>query len=412
MATAPQVLPPPVTGRARAIAPQVALIVLATSFQALVAGGFGLLLPLIRDDLGLTFTEAGSLAAAATLTYALMQVPSGMLADRFGPRRSFAIGSVGTNLLFLVFAATTTYLAAIAVQALSGVTRALAFAPGLVLTSTWFEPRRRATAIGLFLAGSQGWTILFGVVAPVLAAAAGWRTAMVAIGAIGLLFALAFAVFGRTGGAAATTDGSGTVAARPLGDLVRRPVIWLVGFAQFTRLAVVLGVGTWLPTYLIEEHGQPLALAGAVLAFTAVMTAPANLLGGWSADRWGRSYVVIGSAFAILAGALVLIAGGGLLGIGIGVILFACFQQFHFAPMFAAPIGLIGASSAGTVSGIGNLFANIGGFVAVLMLGAVKDASGSLAIGFLGLAVLCGFAVLATWRLQVVASSVPEWQPG
>lgn len=394
--------PPAVVSR-RSIVPQVALIVLATSFQALVSGGFGLLLPLVRDDLGLTFTEAGSLAAAATLTYALMQVPSGMLADRFGPRRLFAIGSVGTNLLFLLFASTTSYLAAIVVQALSGLSRALAFAPGMILTSTWFEPRRRATAMGLFMAGSQAWTVLFGFIAPMLAAAAGWRTAMAVVGAIGLAFSLAFAVLGRTGHAVARTDGVSAPTARPL-DLVRRPVIWIVGFTQFTRLAVVLGVGTWLPTYLVEEQGQPLALAGVVVAFTALMTAPANLLGAFSADRWDRPYVVIGAAFAILAAALILLAGGGLAGIGIGVVLFACFQQFHFAPMFAAPIGLVGLASAGTVSGLGNLFANIGGFVAVLTLGAVKDATGSLAPGFLGLAVLCALAVAATWRLRLAAA--------
>ncbi len=401
----------PVASPRRLMAPQVALILLATSFQALVAGGFGLLLPDIRDDLRLTFTEAGSLAAAATLTYALMQVPSGMLTDRFGPRRLFAIGSVGTNVLFLAFALTSGYVAAIAVQALSGVARALAFAPGLILTSTWFASRRRATAMGLFMAGSQGWTVLFGFVAPMLLVAAGWRTAMLVVGATGLIFALAFAIFGKAGPAVEPAGGVRTVANRPL-ELIRRPVIWIVGFAQFTRLAVVLGVGTWLPTYLVEEHGQPLALAGAVVAITALMTAPANLLGGFSADRWDRPYVVIGSAFAILAGALVLLAGGGIVGIGIGVLLIACFQQFHFAPMFAAPIGLIGAAPAGTVSGIGNLFANIGGFVAVLALGAVKDATGSLAPGFFGLAALCALAVVGTWRLQTVAATVHAEQAG
>ena len=47
---------------------------------------------LIRADLGLSFTQAGTLAAATNLTYALMQVPSGWLADRFTPRRLFLIG--------------------------------------------------------------------------------------------------------------------------------------------------------------------------------------------------------------------------------------------------------------------------------------------------------------------------------
>jgi ACS family D-galactonate transporter-like MFS transporter len=51
--------------------------VLCQSGQSLVYGGIALFLPLIREDLGLTFAQAGTLAAASSLVYAFMQIPSG-----------------------------------------------------------------------------------------------------------------------------------------------------------------------------------------------------------------------------------------------------------------------------------------------------------------------------------------------
>ncbi|MEA2177913.1 MAG: hypothetical protein QOG77_1210, partial [Solirubrobacteraceae bacterium] len=106
------------------------LLMLCQSSQALIIGGLALFLPVIREDLGLTFTQAGSLAAASTLVYALMQIPSGYLADRAGPKRLFLIGLAGTNLLALMFALLGDYWAALANQAVSGFFRALVFAPG------------------------------------------------------------------------------------------------------------------------------------------------------------------------------------------------------------------------------------------------------------------------------------------
>ena len=58
------------------------LLVLCQSQQVLATGGISLFLPLIRWDVGLDFTQGGTLAAASTLVYALMQIPAGYLADR------------------------------------------------------------------------------------------------------------------------------------------------------------------------------------------------------------------------------------------------------------------------------------------------------------------------------------------
>jgi MFS family permease len=98
----------------------VSLTVVCQSFQALSIGGIALLLPLIRQDLGLSFTQGGSLAAATTLVYALMQIPAGYLSDRFSPKRLFVIGVMGSTVLSLTFALVGTYWQALANQTLSG----------------------------------------------------------------------------------------------------------------------------------------------------------------------------------------------------------------------------------------------------------------------------------------------------
>jgi MFS family permease len=62
--------------------PAALIVALCQSSQSLLLAGISLFLPLIRRDLGMSFTAAGTLAASSTFTYALMQVPSGFLADR------------------------------------------------------------------------------------------------------------------------------------------------------------------------------------------------------------------------------------------------------------------------------------------------------------------------------------------
>lgn len=74
------------------------------STQGFAIAALGLFLPVIRKDLEIRFTEAGSFAAASALVYALMQMPAGHLTDRWGPRRLFLVGLLGVNLCSLVLA--------------------------------------------------------------------------------------------------------------------------------------------------------------------------------------------------------------------------------------------------------------------------------------------------------------------
>jgi ACS family D-galactonate transporter-like MFS transporter len=64
--------------------------------------------------------------------------------------------------------------------------------------------------------------------------------------------------------------------------------------------------------------------------------------------------------------------------------------------LFAVPLHYLGARTAGLSAGFGNFCANLGGFASTFTLGALKDATGSFAIGFWLLAALCGVSLAAT----------------
>ena len=375
--------------------PVITLLIVCQSTIGLIFGGIALFLPLIRTDLGLTFTDAGTLAAASSLTYALMQVPSGYLADRFTPRRLFLIGLLGTNLLAALFAVLESYPLLLIDQALAGIFRALVFTPGMLLMTELFPRGRRATAMGLYVVGGFSSNILLSAVGPILVGPLGWRPLFLLFAGFGLL---ALALYRYAAGPAAPRAQSAPIRFGELPGLLRHRIIQLTGVIQFTRLAVAQGFTFWLPTYLVVDRGQSLAAAGLVAAVASAISAPVNYLGGYLSDRINRPLLVIGGSLAVLtAGLLLLPHVPGMLGVLGAVALISMAIQVYFGPLFALPLQVLGDRNAGLISGFGNFCANLGSFVFVYALGAVKDTTGSFGAGFVSLAALCVVALAATW---------------
>src|SRR5258706_623469 len=98
----------------------VTLVVFCQGFNMLSLGGIALFLPLIREDLHMSFAQAGMLSPAATFTHALGQIPGGYPADPFRPKRVFFIGIPGSTLLSLNFWTIPSYPAALPDPVLSG----------------------------------------------------------------------------------------------------------------------------------------------------------------------------------------------------------------------------------------------------------------------------------------------------
>jgi sugar phosphate permease len=365
----------------------VGLVVLCQVAHFLTLAAIPLLLPLIREDLEISFTQAGMLSAAGMLSYALAQIPAGYLSDRFGPRRPFFIGLLAWSVLSLIFGLIHVYWLALINLFVAGFFRALLFAPGLALLASWFPEQRRATAMSLFTLGIAGGSILLSLAGPLLAALYGWRAAFILFAVVGLGAACLFGAFARD---RTRSQKRKPISASDFLEIARFPILWVCSWLQFVRFAAVIGFNFWLPSFLVDDRGFSLPAAGLVMAMSAALSAPANTLGAYVSDRLRNPPLVIGGALAVLACASALLPAVESIPMLLAVIaVYSIFLGFYFGPLFLVPVEVLGSRVAGTTIGFANLFANIGGLICVYALGAVKDVTGSFAWGFAGISGAC-----------------------
>ena len=385
----------------------VTLVVLCQVVHVLTFGGIALLLPLIRDDLQISFSQAGMLSAAVTLTYAIGQIPAGYLSDRFGPKRLFFIGLFGWSALSLSLGLVHAFWLAVLNQLAAGAFRALLFAPGLALLASWFPPERRATAISLYMVGGFTGTIVLSLIGPLLANYLGWRPTFIGFALLGIAGALAFRSLAKE---KARTETGPRIGMLDAVQLFRHRILWVCSAIQFVRFSVVTAFNFWLPSLLVADRGFSLPAAGLVVAMSAAFTAPSNALGGYVSDRLRNPPLVIGGSLAVLAcTSTLLVVVESVPALLLVVAVASVFLQFYFGPLFFVPIEVLGQRTAGMATGFSNLFANIGGLLTAYTLGMVRDQAGSFTWGFVGISVLCLIGVvlsviLARMRSRALAA--------
>jgi MFS transporter, ACS family, D-galactonate transporter len=372
----------------------VSLVIFCQSFQGLTFGGIALFMPLIRQDLHMSFAQGGMLSAAATFTYALGQIPAGYLSDRFGPKRLFFIGVLGSTLLSLNFGLLESFEWAVANQVVSGVFRTLLFAPGLTLVASWFPPNRRATAMGLYIIGGFSGNILLSLVGPLMVNHYGWRVPFLVFSALGICAAFVYLAFGKEKPATGPKQPVGML---ELFQLVRYPIMWVCAGIQFIRLGVVTSFNFWLPSLLVADRGLSLQTAGFITAMGAALTMPSNGLGGYVSDRLKNPPLVIGGSLAVLAcTSLLLVTVQSIPLLVCVVAVNSIFVQFYFGPLFYVPVEVLGQRMAGMSTGFSNMFANLGALFFAYALGVVKDRAGAFTWGFVGTSVACLLGLVLT----------------
>ncbi|MBO6781815.1 MAG: MFS transporter [Alphaproteobacteria bacterium] len=228
--------------------------------------------PDLRAELDLTAAQLSALPAALFFGSALMQLPSGVLLDRYGPRRTISAFVLLTASGVIWFSQATTALGLSLALLVTGWGIAPLFMGIIVLISRWTPRDRLSTATALAV-GIGGTGMLFSAAPFAEATAAfGWRNTLATVGAFGFLLSLAvlFTVRDHPPGASGSNaaGGSGTgesllATVRGLGTVLREPRLYALGAISAMTVGSFLTFrALWVGPYLNDVFGAGLIERG------------------------------------------------------------------------------------------------------------------------------------------------------
>jgi len=257
------------------------------------------LLPMIRQDFGLDYTQSGLLISAFTLSYGLSQFPAGWLADRVGPRILLAIGISGVAIAGLLVGLSQTYGILLICLVAMGIAGGGYHPAAPPLISAAVEPKNRGRAMGLHMAGGSAPFFLAPLIAVALASLWGWRGTFIALSVPTILFGVGiYVVLGRRLKASADEFAAAASAEREKCAPRRNfhqlaPFIIISTFAHAVTFCMV----AFVPLYLVDRFGLSKEAAAAFLSIFYSAGLWASLLGGMLSDRLGGVPVVLTVCF-------------------------------------------------------------------------------------------------------------------
>lgn len=373
---------------------------------------FGMLLPSMREALGMSYDEMGLLGTANFAGYLVAVGLTPLLLRRLTPRKLITAGLLLIAVCIFAISVSNSYLSVLILYTLVGLGSGLANIPLMVLVSYWFRRERRGRAAGLIVIGS-GFAIIFsGFAIPFLNdrfAQNGWRVSWALIALIVLVIAALAALLIRNSPDEKGLDPVGSKAsseydpAETKGDFTSAQILAHLGLLYFIFGATYVIYGTFFVTTLIEEYGFAESSAGHFWSWVGFFSLFSGVVFGTLSDRIGRKRGLM-TVFGVqtLAYLFAGIKMGKVL-IFSSVVLYGI-AAFAIPAIMAAAIGdyLGKARAAAGFSLITFCFA-IGQTLGPAVAGSVAETTGTFTGSYLASATLAASAVVLAHLLPAPA---------
>lgn len=381
------------------------LIVLAQTVANIGPLGIPAIASLIRTDLGLTLTQAGSFLSAYYIGPVTMSLFAGMLADRWGTAKTLVLGQALIAVGLLAASTAPTYGIFIALMIVAGVGYGTLNPASTTAAMSWFPPRQRATVVGLKQVGLPFGGMLGAAILPALALGLGWRRAILisalAIAACAIVCAIVYR--DPPGEAAARRAAAGRGA---LQTVLRARDLWLVALATGVFAAMQTVWMAFLALYLQGVVGLSLLAASRYLALAQGGGVLGRVAFGMLSDRvFGgrrRTPLAIAGCTSALCSVAIAFTGPGTPGPWLAVLALV----FGFAGIgwngvqHTLMAELAGPGAAATAVGLGLAVSSVGVMLGPPVFGWLVQTAGGYRAPWIGLAasMAVGLAVLAVVR--------------
>lgn len=366
---------------------------------------FGMLLPAMREGLGLSYEQMGFLSTGNFAGY-LLAVGLAPLTLRYVTPRRLVTGSLLViGLCLLVISRSSSYGLLVALYGVIGMGGGFANIPIMALVSRWFRRERRGQAAGMMIMGNGTAIILTGFLVPWLNATyggAGWRFGWMTLGT-------ACMVLGGVVGLLLRNDPA-EVGLEPLGRVqtvtydpsethgpyrASRILLHLGGLYLLFGLTYMV-YGTFIVATMVDEYHYAEATAGTFWSWTGFFCLFSGVGFGMLSDRLGRrggmmlAYAVQGAAYLLVAsqlGPLALFGSVALYGLAV----------FAVPAIMAAAVGdYLGTARAAAAFSLVTFCFAIGQTIGPGVAGMMADAAGTFRVPYLVAAAINAVALLAT----------------
>jgi len=390
-------------------------------------------MPLISKEFDIDPAWQGVILSSFFWTYAFMQVPGGMLADRFKPRIVIALATVFWGAFQAIAAVATNSLVLLLTRLGLGASEAPIYPAGGKLNGIWMTQTERGRGATLLDGGAPlGAALGSIVIAWLIAAFNSWRMAFVIAG-VGTILCGLWAWYyirnsPREHPSVNEAEARYIEQAHALEDAASTPSsgrswvayfsfrsVWCMCLGWFFFNVTFYGLLTWMPTYLFKVHNLDIKSLGNTSFIIFFAGFIGELIGGWIGDRWresgGSPNLVYRTLFAIAAAMvtvsifLVAYTSDAVL---VVVLLSSTLFFLRWCGMYwVIPAALAGRAKAGFLGGCMNLGGNIAGITTPIVVGFIVQATGSyflalMYFAFAGVALLiCSTLIDYSRRLPV-----------
>lgn len=356
--------------------------------NSLARFAYALVLPAMRNDLGWSYTEAGTLNTINAVGYLAGAIVAVASIRRLGPKLPFIVGLWATAITVLATAFVRDFAAIAAIRTLTGIAAAYVFVTGGVLAASVFrnDARRAASAIAIYFAGGGLGLLVTALTIPWLMEVRGdaaWPEAWILLGVMSIVMSLLATLAARPVPVAAATRQAMPWSKGPLLPLYIGYGCFALGYFAYM---------TFIVAWMREQgmSGTDVAIVWAALGLSTILSLRiwARPFATWPA---GRPFAAVMATVGI--GAALPIFGGGLFVMIVSALLFGCFfmvpaaitafiktslppalwgEVFASFTLAFSVLQCFGPAATGALADVtGSLAAGLGASAAILLLGAV-----------------------------------------
>ena len=373
------------------------------SFQSLAP-----VLPLITDDYGINHATAGVLVGVVMIIHGAFGIPGGLIVGRVGVWRIYTVSWFMMGALTLT-ALSPSFEGLMALRIIYGLGVAAMMPATGPLIMQWFRPREVPIITSLNVASvSLGIVVSVSTASP-LAGLMGWETVLGLFGAVGLAGAFAWLVWGKTREEA--WEAATPLSPSEIWSVLRNKTVFLLGLADTACFSMYVALSGWLPTFYNEVRGMSPTEAGFLTSLLPFMGIFAVLLGGFLPlkIRPRRLFFIVPGVMAGVGGLGSFLIDNSAVTY-LSVILMGLGAWLYVPSLLTLPIELPGMTpqKVALVWGWIMTASGVGTFISPLVVGMMRDSTGSFTPGFLIFGVLAWFLCVAGFLLPNTGNQMAQ----